>query len=131
MATTTVQTVDISQALASILEDIDGLRVYWYISDAVRPPAVVIAQPAIDYLDTQSGFCSATWSYPMTLVVSRSNDRDAQIALSRYVQLVTSALAEADPPDIAAIEPASARPINVNVSGQELPGYDITVQVRA
>ena len=30
---------------------------HWYVSDAVRPPAVVIGQPTVDYPDTQSGFC--------------------------------------------------------------------------
>jgi hypothetical protein len=129
MATTTAQHTDISQALAESLEGV--VRVYWGPLDTVRPPAVVIAQPSVDYLDTLSGFCSATWTFPLTLVVSRNNDRDAQLALSRYLQEVTSTLARAQVPGVQSVEPVDARPITVTVSGQELPGYAINVRVRA
>jgi len=129
MATTEVLTHDISQAMADVL---DGLvRTYWYVSDTIRPPAVVIAQPSVDYLDTLSGFCSATWTFPLTLVVARNNDRDAQLSLSRNLQLVTNALASADLAGVRSCEPVDARPITVTVAGQELPGYAITVRVRA
>jgi len=129
MATTEVLTHDISQAMADVL---DGLvRTYWYVSDTIRPPAVVIAQPSVDYLDTLSGFCSATWTFPLTLVVARNNDRDAQLSLSRNLQLVTNALDSADLAGVRSCEPVDARPITVTVAGQELPGYAITVRVRA
>jgi hypothetical protein len=129
MAVTEKLSVDIAQALADVLKDL--VRVHWYVADIVRPPAVVIGQPSVDYLDTLGGFCDSTWTYPLTLVVSRNNDRDAQVALSRILQLVTSALASATVPGIALIEPVDARPITVTVSGQDLPGYAITVRVRA
>lgn len=130
MAVTTVSTIDISQALADVISALD-IRVHWYVSDAVRPPAVVIAQPTIDYTDTLSGFCSATWSFPLTLVVSRNNDRDAQVALASMLQQVTTALTNADVPGLNSIEPVSARPITVTVSGTDLPGYALDVNVRA
>lgn len=131
MATTTAQTTDLAQVIADALADVDGLRTYAYIADTVRVPAVVIAQPSVDYLDTLSGFCSATWTFPLTLVVSRNNDREAQVALSRYLQLVTSALSAAQSPGVQTIEPVDARPITASVSGVEQPAYAINVRVRA
>jgi len=115
--------------MAGALEGL--IRTYWYVSDAIRPPAVVIAQPSIDYLDAAAGFCSATWTFPLTLVVSRTNDRDAQLSLSRNLQLVTNALATAHLAGVQSCEPVDARPLTVTVAGQELPGYAITVRVRA
>lgn len=132
MATTTVQTVDLAQLIADTLTtNIDGLRVHWYVADIVRPPAVVVGQPSVDYLDTLSGFCSATWTFPLTLVVARTNDREAQVALSSYLQQVTSALAAAEAPGVHTVEPVRADRTTATVSGQELPGYAITVRVRA
>jgi len=131
MAITTTPSIDISQELAEVLNGVDSLRCYWYISDAVRPPAIVIGQPSVDFTDTMSGFCKATWTYPLTLVVGRNSDREAQMALSHHLQLVTSTLASATVPSIQLIEPTDARPITVTVSGQDLPGYSINVRVRA
>lgn len=131
MATTTVQTVDLAQLIASTLEDIDGLRVHWYVADIVRAPAVVVGQPSVDYLDQLGGFCSATWSFPLTLVVARTNDREAQVSLSTYLQQVTSTLSAAEAPGVHLIEAVRATPTAVTVSGQDLPGYAITVRVRA
>lgn len=131
MATTETQTMDLAQAIVDVLNEIDGLRAYAYVADTVRPPAVVVAQPSVDYLDNLSGFCSATWTFPLTLVVGRNNDRDAQVALSGFLQQVTSTLAAADVPGVAEIEPVSANPITVSVSGVEQPGYSIDVRVRA
>lgn len=131
MAVTDVASIDISQELAEILTGVEDLRPYWYVSDAVRPPAIVIGLPSVDYTDTLSGFCKSTWSYPLTLVVGRNNDREAQLALSHYLQLVTTALAHATVPSIQLIEPVDARPITVTVSGADLPGYSLNVRVRA
>jgi hypothetical protein len=131
MATTTTVGTDLAQMIAGALEGIGGLRVYWYVSDAVRPPAVVVAQPSVDYTDTLGGFCHATWTYPLTLVVTRNNDRQAQLDMAAYLQQVTSTLAAITGPDVYAVEPVEARPTTVTVSGQELPGYAITVRVRA
>jgi hypothetical protein len=130
MAVTTAQTVDISQALAGLLENVDGLRTYWHVSDATRPPACVIGLPSIDWLDQASGFCRATWTFPLTLVVTRNNDRDAQLQLSRLVMEIANAL-KPDVPGIFSIEPQDARPTTVTVSGVDQPGYQISVRVRA
>ena len=35
MAVTQSQTVDVSGVLAGLLEDVPGLRTYWYVSDTV------------------------------------------------------------------------------------------------
>jgi hypothetical protein len=129
MATTETQTIDIAQGLADALDVV--IRSYWFVSDAVRPPALVIGQPSIDYQDAGSGFCSATWIFPMTLVVSRSSDREAQVALSRILQLVSSTLAAAEIEGVFSVEPLDARPVPVTVSGQEMPGYLLNVRVRA
>lgn len=136
MATTTAHTLDIAEILAGILDDIEALRVFWYVSDFTRVPAnggaLVVMQPSVDYLDQASAFCSATWTFPLTLAVARANDRDAQMLLSRLLQEITSALGSAIPPNgILSIDPVDARPTAVNVSGTELPGYAITVRVRA
>jgi hypothetical protein len=130
MAVTAVTTVDVAKVLATLLADVDGLRVHWYMADTVRPPAVVIGQPEIDYADTDSGFCAATWLFPLTVVVARGNDRDAQRATATYLAGIVAALA-VDVVGVHSIEPQTARPIPVTVSGQELPGYSLTVRVRA
>jgi hypothetical protein len=130
MAVTKVQTLDVSQALLGLLTDVEGLRGYSYVSDATRPPACVIGLPDIDYADAQSGFCSATWSYPLTIVCSRSNDLAAQTELSRLLRDVVNALG-VDVPGIFDIRPLDARPTTVSLGGQDLPGYLLRVQVRA
>jgi hypothetical protein len=131
MATTTATTTDLAQVLADVLESVDGLRVYPYVADQARVPFAVVALPAVDYLDPEAAFCAATWTFPVVLVVSRSNDREAQAALSRFLQIVTSTLGSTPVPGVLSIDPVDARPTTVTVSGQELPGYSINVRVRA
>lgn len=133
MATTTAAFTNISEALAEVLADglAGALRVYPYVSDAVRPPAVVLAQPTVDYLDTLGGFCAATWTYPLTIVVPRNQDREAQAALSTFLQLVTTILAAGTAPGIQDIAPVDARPGTATVAGADLPAYFLNVRVRA
>lgn len=131
MAVSTATTVDVAEALRGCLSGVDGLRVYEYAADTARPPCAVILQPEIDYLDNQSGFCTATWTFPVAIVVARNNDRDAQRDLSRLVSECAQALNTAEPDGIFAIEPVDARPTTVNVSGTDLAGYAMTVRVRA
>lgn len=130
MAVTTAQTVDVAQVLGSLLETVDGLRPYWYVSDTVRPPAAVIGQPDIDFADAQSGFCAATWTFPVTLITSRANDREAQTDMSRLLMLIVAALAE-PVPGVFSVEPQDARPSAVTVAGQELPAYQMNIRIRA
>lgn len=130
MAGAAVETVDVSQMLSSLLESVEDLRVYWYVSDTVRPPAAVIGQPDIDFADSQSGFCAATWLFPVTVVTSRANDRGAQVEMSRLLFDMVSAL-KADVEGVHSIEPLDARPIPITVSGQDLPGYLLNIRIRA
>jgi hypothetical protein len=125
------QAADVAQALVEALETVDGLRATWYVSDAARPPVAVVAQPEIDYTDSTAGFCAAAWTFPVTVVVTRNNDRDAQRDLSRFVNEVALALRDATPDGVLSIDPLDARPTTVTVSGQELPAYELRVVVRA
>lgn len=131
MAITAAQTVDVAQALSACLGDIDGLRVYEYVADKFYPDGVIIGQPDIDWADETSGWCAATWSFPLTLIVSRNNDKEAQKALGRLVSEIAKALFAAEPDGITTIEPQNARPTTVNVAGTDLPAYLINVRVRA
>jgi hypothetical protein len=130
MATPLLETVVIAEELATLLDGVDGLRSYWYISDLVRPPAAVVGQPEIDYLDPASTFCAATWTFPITVVVGRGSDREAQTLMSRLLHEIVAALAT-EVPGIFDISPVDARPITVSIGQQELPAYNLNVRVRA
>lgn len=130
MATTGTQTVDVAQVLASLLETVDGLRVYEYVPDTFRPPGVVLGQPLIDFADQGAGFCSATWTYPCNVITARANERGAQRAMSKLLLDIVSALS-ADVDGVFSIEPQDARPIQVAVGGQELPAYLLNIRIRA
>lgn len=134
MALPGVETVVVAEELKGLLDGVDGLRTYWYVSDTVRPVsgggAVVIGQPTIDYQDGASGFCSAAWVFPLTLLVARSNDREAQTLMSRFLMEIAHALS-VDVPGIFSLDLIDASPITVTLSGQELPAYQIRAQVRA
>ena len=81
-----------AQVLAEALAGIAGLRVEPYVSDKSRPPVCIIGQPSIDWTDPESGFCWATWDFPLLLVTARNQDRSAQSELSRLVRDVANAL---------------------------------------
>ena len=132
MATTTQETKDVASVLHGLIDAVDGLRVYPYVADVIRPPAAVIGQPSLVFTDQSSGFCKATWSFPVTLITTRSNDRAAQAEMSKMILDVVTAL-DGDAPDgILSIEPLSARPLaGVTVNGQELPAYELTIRIRA
>lgn len=125
-----VATVDVAGALAGLLDAVDDLRPYPYVADTVRPPAAVIGQPELDFTDNASGFCAATWTFPITVVVARANDAEAQRDLSRLVLDIVTAL-HADVDGIFSIEPVDARPVPVTLGQQELPGYLLQVRVKA
>lgn len=135
MPVTTTQTLDLAQVLGDLLAPVEDLRVYFYVADTVRPAsnggAAVIMQPSVDYRDPAAAFCAATWTFPLLLLVPRNNDRDAQRTLSRLLQQVTSTLGDAAVPGVFSIDPVDANPTTATVSGQDLPGYAITVRVRA
>jgi hypothetical protein len=131
MAVSTQEIVDVAQALEGLLEGIDGLRVVWFVSDASRPPFANIGLPDIDYADQNSGFCAARWEFPVTLVVTRSNDRQSQRDLSRLLAEIVTTLNDADIEGVFSITPLDARPTTATVGGQDLPGYTLRVAVRA
>ena len=126
-----MQSADVAKVLANILGGIPKVRVHSYVADTTRVPAIVIGLPDVSWVDEDAGPCWATWTYPLTLVVARSNDRDAQADLSRLLDDTATALAKADPDELTTVEPLNATPATVTVAGQELPGYTLTVRVRA
>jgi len=133
MAVTSIQYLDVTQLIASMLAEVEGLRTHWYVADITRPPACVIGQPEIDYADPDASFCNATYTIPLTVVVARGNDRDAQTEMSRLLADIATTLNRTPPDGVFGVEPQIARPIEggVFVAGQELPGYSLTVRVRA
>lgn len=128
MSVSATTTIDIAADMATALETIPDLRVYQYVADNFRPPGVVIAQPSIDFADPSAGFCAASWSFPLHVVVSRNRDKEAQTRLSDYVMQIANVLD--DMRSAYSVEPQDARPIDVNVNGTELPGYQLMIRVR-
>lgn len=131
MAVTTSETVDVAEVLAGLLADVDGLRVEPYVSDKSRPPVAVIALPRIDWNDPDAGFCWASWDFPVTIITSRNNDRDAQSELSRLVRDVANALTHPTVDGVHDVTPLTAEPTTATIAGQELPAYLVRVRVLA
>ena len=132
MATTTAQTTDVATVLHDLIKTVPGVRAYAYVADIVRPPAVVIGQPTIDFTDQTAGFCRAVWNFPVVLVTTRSNDRAAQAEMSKLLLDVVTALEGDTPADVLSVEPLTARPLpGVAVNGQELPAYELAVRILA
>jgi hypothetical protein len=129
MAVTSAQTVDVAAELARLLRTTD-LRVHEYVVDTARPPCIVLGQPTIDFADPASGFCLATWDYPVNVITARTDPVAAQREMSQMLLDVVTALG-ADVPGVFAIEPQDARPQTVSVNGVELPSYVLAVRVRA
>lgn len=134
MSAPAVQTTDVTSAMAELLADVPGARTYSYVSDKTRPPtgggAVIIGLPELDFNDSQSGFCACTWSFPITILVARDQDRQAQTQLSRLIFDVVHALS-VDVDGIFSIEPLDARPGTTDLGGTPLPSYLLNVRVRA
>lgn len=130
MPATTAQIVDVAQALTGRLKAVEGLRSYWYVADTARPPLAVVNPPEIDYRDSSGGFCRAVWRFTIEIVVSRNDDRAAQTTMSRLLTDAVMALSS-DVDDGIVVEPLDARPATITLAGQDLPGYLLTVQVRA
>jgi hypothetical protein len=132
MATTTAQTTDVAAILHGLIESVEGLRVFPFVADTVRPPAAVIGQPTLDFQDQSGGFCKAVWLFPVIIITTRSNDKAAQAEMSKFLLAVVGSL-DGDAPDgLLSVEPLSARPLSgVAVNGQELPAYELSVRIRA
>lgn len=133
MSVNTRVAADVAEILAGILEGA-GFRVEWYVPDKARPPCAVLGLPLIRYDDPDAGFCFASYEYPLALVVPRPNDATAQRKLAGMVSDAAHALDQYSPPDaggLFSVDPLDARPATVSVAGLELPGYELTVRVRA
>lgn len=130
MSATATQIVNVAEALKGRLDGVDGLRAYWYAADTARPPLAVVGQPTIDYRDASGGFCQAVWLFTIELVVARNDDRAAQTTMSRLLSDAVMALTN-DVDDGIVVEPQDARPATITLAGQDLPGYLLTVKVRA
>jgi hypothetical protein len=131
MAVSTKPTVEVASALAEILSEVEGLRVVWYVADNARPPVAIIAQPSIDYVDPASPFCSAAWTFGVSIAVNRNQDLQAQKDLSRLVSECVRALDEAEVEGIFSIEPQLATPTTLTISGVDMPGYTLRLVIRA
>ena len=131
MAVTTTQTVDVTSALETLLNSVEGLRAYRYVADNVRVPAAVIAMPSVTFNDPDSGFHGARWEFPVSLIVSRNADRAAQDALARMLSEVAQAIWTTEVDGVYSIEATTAVPVSITVSGQELPAYTLRVIARA
>ena len=133
MTTSTATIADVSGAVATILGAIPDLMVDWYVSDRSRPPVAIVGQPEIRWDDPDAGFCWATFLYPVTLVVSRSQDLQGQTDLSRYLGEVVVAFQSADVDGVGlfSIDPLDARPSVATIAGVDFPAYELTIRVRA
>jgi hypothetical protein len=131
MAVSTAQTMDVTEVLADLIGDVEGLRVEAYVADKLRPPVAVVGLPVITWNDPEAGFCWATWEVPVTVVTARNTDRDAQTELSHFVRDIAVALNHEAVDGIFMIQMLDARPTTATISGQELPAYLMRVQVRA
>lgn len=128
---TATTTVDIATVLEGLLAEVDGLRVYRYVADNFRPPGAVIAMPAKVYDDPAAGFCATSWEFPVSVVVSRNQDRAAQDALARMETEVARVLEAAEPDDVMTVAVVRSDPATVNVSGVDCPAYNMRVRIRA
>jgi len=132
VAGTSVETKDLSALLYDIIDALPNVRAYAFIADNVRVPAAVIGQPTLDFTDQSGGFCRAVWQFPVTVITSRSSERNAQAEMSRLLLDIVTALGAADPAEVLSLEPLTARPLpGVAVNGQELPAYQLDVRIRA
>lgn len=123
--------MDAAQALADLVSSrVPGLRAWAFMPDSFVPDGFVVGQPEMDYTRSQ-GFCTTTMTLPCYVVVSRNRDQAAQEALLDYVEQVEEQI-QKDPNlggacDVAQVQ--DARPQAVAVSGQEFPGYVVSIQV--
>lgn len=133
MAVTDQTTLDVAPVLAEILAEVAGVRVEWYASDKARPPVAVVGLPVIDWADPGAGFCWATWEFPILVVTARNSDKEAQIELGRLVRDCAIALERADlaGTGLFSVTLMDARPTVATLGGQDLPAYNMRVQVRA
>lgn len=122
----------IAQALAAHLSAIPEVRVHAYMPDNFLPPGIVVHQPSISWDTPNRTFCSREFVFPVSVVVARTHDRTAQADLDRLVMAIEERMDE--PSGEALLDQMrlkSATPETFSVSGTDLPGYSLTVEVIA
>jgi hypothetical protein len=120
----------VAEALADMIGKA-GFRVAWYVPDSFRPPGVVIGQPSVDFAGSPVTFCTALWRFPVTMIVPRASERDAQAALQDGLHTLVEALHGPAPAGVFQVRCTTADPVTAQVAGQELPGYTLNVDLVA
>ena len=85
---------DLRTGLANRLATISGLRASSYIPDSPQPPVAVVMPSRIAY-DEAFGRGSDEYTFTITLIVGRVNDRTSQTNLDRYCESSGSASVKA------------------------------------
>lgn len=122
--------------LGTALRTISGLRVFAFPADSAQPPFALVDFPqSVEYDSTyQRGADEAT--FPVLVGVGRGNDRNAQAALSAYMDGSGSksikAAIEATPEDVGmSARVVRATPAELVVGGQSFFGALFEVHVIA
>jgi hypothetical protein len=74
----------IRTGLKDALGTIDGLRVSETILSSPTPPMAMVGSPTVTYDEAFGG--SATYSFPVVLIVSRADDKRGQERLDTYLE---------------------------------------------
>lgn len=82
MAVATVSQV--SQALRTALQAVQGLRVVEYIPDSLNPPMATVGVDTVNYHGAFQGG-NPTYLFTVSVVVARASDRIAQKRLDDYL----------------------------------------------
>jgi hypothetical protein len=123
---------DIAMALAEHLSAIPEVRVHAYMPDNFKPPGIVVHQPSINWATSNRTFCTREFTFPVSIVVARTHDRSAQAELDRILTAIEARMDEStDSELLGQMRLMSATPENFSVSGVDLPGYSVTVEVIA
>jgi hypothetical protein len=124
---------EIAEALAATLSAIPDIRIYAYGPDNFLPPGIAVQQPTMTWETQNRTFGAIQWTFPLLMAVARNSEREAQNSLYRLVEAVSDVLAE-DHDLRGTVQTArltTASPATVTSSGQEYPGYSLTVEVIA
>jgi hypothetical protein len=108
-------------ALADVLSEIKGLRVYRQLGEVVDPPAVMVSLPRIEYDGRPGEATSATFTIPLFAAM----EGDTSDQLAHWEPIVTKVL---DGLNDQVTVTASA-PGTWPAGGTDLPAYLIEVEV--
>ena len=75
---------EISDALATALESIDGLRVVPYLADTVTPPVALIAVEQVHYHEAFQGG-TVMHTFTVFVIVARASDRAGLETMEAYM----------------------------------------------